>query len=96
MTGTPIGVSWSPQGDLVACPAAGLENGTDLSKVVIVDLNSRTEKEASSHRWPFVQQVVWMGRGEGLLVTAPEAQRGPNQIWHVVYPVAKWNESQTI
>jgi eukaryotic-like serine/threonine-protein kinase len=86
LAGTPVGPSWSPTEDIVAAPAAGLENGRDIAKVVSVDLNSGTEKEISSHRWPAVQQVVWMRRGEGLIISAQEAQRGPNQLWHVGYP----------
>jgi eukaryotic-like serine/threonine-protein kinase len=84
--GTPIGPSWSPTADLVATPAAGLENGKEIMKVVTVDLNTGGEKEVSAHRWPFVQQVVWMRRGEGLIISAQEAERGPNQLWHVGYP----------
>ncbi|MGI8919805.1 MAG: protein kinase domain-containing protein [Pyrinomonadaceae bacterium] len=86
LAGTPVGPSWSPTEDLIAAPAAGLEIGKDIAKIVSVDINSGTEKEISAHRWPFVQQVVWMRRGEGLIITAQEAQRGPNQLWHIGYP----------
>ena len=84
--GTPIGPSWSPIADLIAAPVAGLENGKDTHKIVAVEVNSGSEKEISSHRWPFVQQVVWMRQGDGLIITAQEAQRGPNQLWHIGYP----------
>ncbi|HKR60883.1 MAG TPA: protein kinase, partial [Pyrinomonadaceae bacterium] len=86
LAGTPIGPSWSPTEETVAAPAAGLEDGKDIGKIVSVDLNSGAEKDFSSHRWPFVQQLVWMKRGEGLLVSAQETQRGPVQLWHVTYP----------
>ena len=86
LAGTPIGPSWSPTADLIAAPAAGLENGKDTAKIVSIDVNSGAEKELSKQRWPFVQQVVWMRHGEGLIITAQEAQRGPSQLWHVGYP----------
>ncbi len=84
--GTPIGPSWSPTADIIATPAAGPEDGKDISKVVTVDINTGAVKEISSHRWPFVQQVAWTQQGAGLIITAQEAQRGPNQLWHMGYP----------
>ena len=84
--GTSIGPSWSPTEDVIACPAAGPDQGADISKVLAVDVKTGASKEVSSHRWPFVQQAVWMRKGEGLIITAQDAQRGPAQIWHVGYP----------
>lgn len=84
--GTSIGPSWSPTEDVIACPAAGPHNGADASKVLAVDVKTGAVKEFTSHRWPYVQQAVWMRKGEGVLITAQERQRGPNQIWHVGYP----------
>lgn len=86
LAGTPIGPSWSPVEDTVAAPAAGPENGSDVSKVIAIDLKTGKQKELTSHRWPFAQQVVWMNDGKGLILTAQEVQRGPNQMWHVQYP----------
>jgi Tol biopolymer transport system component len=86
MAGISIGPSWSPTEEVVAAPAAGPENGSDVGRIVAVDLKTGAQKEVSSHRWPFLQQVVWMRHGEGIILTAQEAQRGPNQLWHVGYP----------
>ena len=86
LAGTSVGPSWSPMEDLVAAPAAGPDKGSDVGKIVAVDLKTGTQKDLSSHRWPFVQQVVWMRQGNGVILTAQEAQRGPNQLWHVAYP----------
>ena len=86
LAGTSIGPSWSPTEDIIAAPAAGPVKGADVGKIVAIDLKTATQKDLSSHRWPFVQQVVWMRRGEGVILTAQEAQRGPNQLWHVRYP----------
>jgi eukaryotic-like serine/threonine-protein kinase len=84
--GTSVGPSWSPTDELIAAPAAGTENGTPFGKILGFDPNTGTQKEISSHRWPFVQQVVWTRDGKGLIATAPEAQLGPIQLWHVTYP----------
>ena len=83
--GASIGLSWSPTEDLIAAPAAGTENGRDVGKILGFDARTGAQKEITSHRWPFVQQVVWTRDGKGLIVTAQEAQLGPTQLWHVTY-----------
>jgi serine/threonine protein kinase len=90
LAGTSIGPSWSPIEDIVAAPAAGTENGADVKKVIVIDL--KTGKQNSlSHRWPNVQQVVWMRDSKGMILTGQELQRGPNQMWHVAYPSGEAN-----
>ena len=84
--GTPVGPSWAPEGDIVACTVGGPENGIDRHTVVLVDLKSGTETEATPHRWSFVQQVVWAPHSAGLIVAAQEQQGGPNQLWYVGHP----------
>jgi serine/threonine protein kinase/Tol biopolymer transport system component len=84
--GTPIGPSWAPEGDVIACTVAGPDNGSDRHTVALVDLNSKTETDATAHRWSFVQQVVWAPHSKGMVVTAQEQQGGPNQLWYVNHP----------
>ncbi len=84
--GTPIGPSWSPEGDVIACPAGGPENGADRHTVVLVNATTKTEQDATPHRWSFVQQVVWGPHSAGMMVTAQEQQGGPNQLWYVSNP----------
>lgn len=81
-----IGLSWSPEHDLVACPVAGLEDGTDRHSITLVDINSRTERDATPHRWSFIQHVVWTPHNAGLVVAGQERQGGPNQLWYVDHP----------
>ncbi|MFN2493707.1 MAG: hypothetical protein ABR501_12585, partial [Pyrinomonadaceae bacterium] len=84
--GTPVGPSWAPEGDIVACPVAGPENGADRHAVMLIDLKTGTETEATPHRWSFVQQVVWAPHAAGLIVAAQEQQGGPNQLWYIGHP----------
>ncbi len=84
--GTPNGPAWSPEGDVVAAPVAALENGIDRHTVVLVDLKSKTAKDATAHRWAFMNQVAWAPHGSGLVVVAQEQQGGPNQLWYVDQP----------
>ena len=84
--GTPIGPSWSPIADLIAAPAAGLENGKDMCKMVSVDREYRGPERNLLTSLAVCAASVWMRQGDGLIITAQEAQRGPNQLWHVRYP----------
>ena len=84
--GTPIGPSWAPEGDVVACTVAGPENGADRHTISLVDINSKTERDATAHRWSFLQQVVWTPHSKGMVVSAQEQQGGPNQLWYLANP----------
>lgn len=86
VAGTWVGPSWSPTAPLIAAPIAGLENGSNVSKLIAVDVNTGAQKEITSRRWPFMQQLVWMRNGAGLILTAQDTQQGPNQLWHIGYP----------
>lgn len=84
--GTPIGPSWAPEGNVIAAPVAGPENGVERHTVVLVDLKTKTEQDATPHRWSFVQQVVWTPHSTGLVLTAQEQQGGPTQVWYITHP----------
>ena len=86
LTGTPVGPSWSPLGGLIACPVAGHENNIDVAWLVAIDVDSRTERQLTSHRWAGLQRVVWIPQGTGVILTAQELLFGPNQVWHLGYP----------
>ncbi len=85
-TGTPIGPSWAPDSDVIACPVAGLENGIDRHKITLVDINAKTQTDASPHRWAFLQQIAWTPHNRGIVLTAQEQQAGPNQVWYMTQP----------
>ncbi len=86
LAGIRTGPAWSPEGETVACPVAGPEDGVDRSKVVLVDLKTGAETDASPHRWANLQQVIWAPNNGGLILTGQEQQGGTNQIWHVNQP----------
>ncbi len=86
VAGNGVGPTWALQGDTIACPVGGPENGVDLYTIVFVDANSGSEKDATSQRWSFVQQAAWVPRDGGMLISAQETPGGPNQIWHVAVP----------
>ena len=36
--------------------------------------------------WFYINQVVWLASGKGLIITAEDQSLAPYQIWHVDYP----------
>ncbi|HSS21839.1 MAG TPA: protein kinase [Pyrinomonadaceae bacterium] len=84
--GNGLGPAWAPEGESIACPVAGPENGIDRSAIVLVNAMSGTEQDVTPQRWGFVQQVAWAPHGAGLLVSAQELQAGSSQIWYVTVP----------
>ena len=84
--GAPIGPAWSLNSDMIACPVVSQENGTDRHRISLVDLNARTQTDASAHRWSFLQQMVWTPNSGGIILIAQEQNAGPNQIWYLHQP----------
>jgi serine/threonine protein kinase len=85
--GAAIGPAWSPSGDVIACPVAGLEDGKiDRHRIILVDVNSRTQTDASPKRWAFMQQLAWAPHSSGIIISGQEQQGGPNQIWYLHQP----------
>jgi serine/threonine protein kinase len=87
--GGAIGPSWAPEGNVIACTVAGPENGADRHTIALVDTETKTETEATPHRWSFVQQVVWTPHSTGMVLTAQEQQGGPNQLWYLAHPTGE-------
>ena len=79
------GGAWSPDGQTIACPIGGFENGAYRS-VAIVQVSDGTQKHLTSQRWSDVQRVEWLSDGSGIVTTANEQQGGPYQIWQISYP----------
>ena len=79
------GVSWSPDGKLIAATGA---NANELrGQLVTVDVASGAERVVPTPQWRQVTRVAWMPDGAGLLVNAQEsAGEASNQIFMVSYP----------
>jgi len=82
------GLSWSPDGKLIACPAGAYEGGFHLT-VVTVDVATGEQKEITSKKFSDVGRVSWLADGSGVLVNAQEIGAYQSQIWLVPYPTAE-------
>lgn len=83
---TNTGLSWSPDGTMIAATVSELVSGVINSGVAVVDLKSRATKPLGSAQWTFAGQAKWTPTGNGLIVTAQEQFNSPVQLWYVSYP----------
>jgi serine/threonine protein kinase len=81
------GLSWSPDGKMIACAAVGF-GGIRYWNVVTVNVADGVEKEVTSQRWGYqMGQVAWLADGSGLVMVAREqGSPAPRQLWYVSYP----------
>jgi eukaryotic-like serine/threonine-protein kinase len=82
------GLSWSPDGKLLACPAGGYAGGYHLT-VATVDVGTGEQKEITNKRFYDVGRVSWLADGSGVLVNAAEKGANQNQIWLLPYPTGE-------
>jgi Tol biopolymer transport system component/tRNA A-37 threonylcarbamoyl transferase component Bud32 len=87
--GDSLGPSWSPDGRLIACPAAGVEAGVERHTVVAVRVEDGAETPVTARRWSSVGQVAWLSGGEALSFVAAEQAGAPSQVWRVSYPAGE-------
>lgn len=82
------GLSWSPDGKLIAAPVGAYEGGFHLT-VATVDVTSGETKEISAKWFDDIGRVSWLSDGSGVVVNAMEKGANQNQIWLVPYPIGE-------
>ena len=79
------GLSWSPDGKTLACPAGAYAGGFHLT-IVTVNAATGEQKEITAKRFFDIGRVSWLSDGSGVLVNAQEAGATQEQVWMVPYP----------
>ncbi len=82
------GLSWSPDGKTLACPAGSYTGGFHLT-VASVDVATGEQKEISTRKFVDIGRVSWLSDGTGVLVNAMEQGANQNQIWLLPYPAGE-------
>ena len=78
--------AWSPDGRVIACPAASDTGGTQFT-VVEVPAGGGAERAITSYKWRGqIFRPVWQKDGSGLILNGMELPTSPSQIWHISYP----------
>ena len=76
--------AWSPDGKTIAYGVASNRNGL-FSDLATTPVEGGPETRLSARRWYFVQSLLWLPDGHGLITTA-NAQFPIDQVWYVSYP----------
>jgi Tol biopolymer transport system component len=81
----PDGLAWSPNGRVLACVVKDRESGLFL-KIIAVEVEGGGESTIVSGRWSEIDQIAWLGNGNGLVIAAKEPTSRLSQLWRVSYP----------
>jgi Tol biopolymer transport system component/DNA-binding winged helix-turn-helix (wHTH) protein len=81
-----VGLTWSPDGKAIACSVGSTEGSGRRMYPVDVRVEDGTQKEITAQRWQFLQTVVWLSDGSGLIVTGRDKGTMTGWLWHISYP----------
>lgn len=77
---------WSPDGQRIACTGVKQDVRGSYYEVLEMDVQGGSEKPISRQRWDWIDDVVWLSDGSGLLITADDGEGSSLQIWEISYP----------
>jgi serine/threonine protein kinase len=86
------GAAWSPDGQTIACPIGGFSGNDTYRSVGIIQVSDGSQRRLTSHTWSYVERIVWLSDGSGVLTTASQGG-DQSQIWRISYPDG---EAQTL
>lgn len=79
------GPAWSPDGNMVVCPAGYWNNGYHMN-LVGFDVKTGREQIIGQQSWITIFQVAWEEDSSGLIVNARASDGSPYQLWRVRFP----------
>ena len=79
------GLSWSPDGSTIVCPAGYLNKGFHYD-LIAVDVKTGIQKTIGDRSWSSVYQIAWQDDMSGLIFSAREFTMSPHQLWRISYP----------
>ncbi|HEY6403311.1 MAG TPA: winged helix-turn-helix domain-containing protein, partial [Blastocatellia bacterium] len=82
------GLSWSPDGRLIACAAGALGYGDSSMQALAISVEDGSSMPIGSQTWTFIGQVNWLGDGGGVVFSAWQRSSGVygDQIWMLTFP----------
>jgi Tol biopolymer transport system component/DNA-binding winged helix-turn-helix (wHTH) protein len=78
--------AWSPDGEVIACLVGTASAEGQRAGIVEVRVSDGAEKPVGAQSWKFVNRLIWLSDGSGLLANVSDFAYGPYQIWQVSYP----------
>ncbi len=79
-------VVWSPDGQRITCAGAKQDAKGSYYDLIELDTQGGSEKPISPQRWAWIDDLVWLSDGRGLLMTAADEESGFSEIWEIPYP----------
>jgi serine/threonine protein kinase/Tol biopolymer transport system component/tetratricopeptide (TPR) repeat protein len=76
--------AWSPDGKSIAAVIEKSDSQGHYSNLITIRVDDGQQKELSSQRWQFVEKIVWLGDGAGVLAIAQDVDSTFQQIWEVL------------
>ncbi|HKR22508.1 MAG TPA: protein kinase [Pyrinomonadaceae bacterium] len=80
-----LGLSWSPDGSTIVCPAGYWSDGFHM-QLIGIDVNTGNERVLGAKDWFYIDQAAWQPDSTGVIICAREAETTPFQLWRVTYP----------
>ena len=81
-----VKISWSPDGEKIACPAGNDELPSGYSMdVVEVRVRDGTVNTITRQKWAVIQQVAWLGGGSDLVLVGRDQLLLLDQLWLLSY-----------
>ncbi|MEW6734422.1 MAG: winged helix-turn-helix domain-containing protein [Acidobacteriota bacterium] len=78
--------AWSPDGKLIACATGGGEQGLNYTQIIVVSLESGSERLLTTEKWLGIKGLAWHSDGRGLVITAKDQLESHFQLWFLSYP----------
>jgi Tol biopolymer transport system component/TolB-like protein/Flp pilus assembly protein TadD len=75
--------AWSPDGKWIAAVIEKSDPQGRYSNLIRIRVDSGEERPLASDRWQFVERMVWLGDGSGVLAIAQDADSTFQQIWQI-------------
>ena len=82
------GCGWSPNGNVIACPAGSYSGGFHLF-VLAIDAKTGAQIEFSKQRFSDVGRVSWLTDGTAVVINAAESDIYNDQLWAISYPAGE-------
>lgn len=85
------GLTWSPDGKLIASAAFSSKDTTNKMEIIVTNVETGEQTSLTKETWDWLGKLSWLADGSGIAVTS-YGENSPNitdEIWIVSYPEGK-------